>query len=152
MARPKPVPPLYTITNAAGTTQTLTNSYNYDDENDQMSEFTDANGNVNTMEYKDNEIVILTPQASGSESVLTTYIFDYKNNLYKVSDTEGKTISYKRDTTNDTFAVTDIIYADGTTDKVSYDVNYNVLETTDPSGDVEKNEYDGQGNGIEKYE
>jgi RHS repeat-associated protein len=138
-----------TVTKATGTTRTLTNTFDYDDENDQLSEYTDAKGNVNTFSYEDNELTILTPQSPGAESVSTTYDYDYKNNLYQVSDTEGRTTSYKRDTANQTYAVTETTNDDGSTTKVKYDSNYNVIETTDSDGNTETRTYDNQGNVIQ---
>jgi len=138
-----------TVTKATGTTRTLTNTFDYDNENDQLSEYTDAKGNVNTFSYEDNELTILTPQSPGAESVSTTYDYDYKNNLYQVSDTEGRTTSYKRDTANQTYMVTETTNDDGSTTKVKYDTNYNVIETTNADGNTETRTYDNQGNVIQ---
>lgn len=139
-----------TIVHATDTFKTLTNSFDYD-ENDQMTGFTDAKGNVNTFsddDGRENTLTVLTPQKDGSESVLTTYHYDNKKNEYQVRDTEGKTTTYKRDTKNNTFAVMDTINEDGTNYTVEYDSNYNVLKSTDASGNSESNEYDDQGNLI----
>nr|WP_283163455.1 RHS repeat-associated core domain-containing protein [Sporolactobacillus mangiferae] len=136
-----------TTTRANGTTRTLTNQFDYD-EDGQMTEFTDSKSNVDTISYDAHELSILEPQKSGAESVSTTYHYDDTNNGYEVSDTTGRTTSYQRDTDHDTYAVAHTENADGTMSKVTYDDNYNVLTDTDENGKSATHTYDSRGNTL----
>jgi len=131
---------------AAGTTKVISNLYGYDEESGLLTEYIDAKENENTISYSPNEISILTPQEDGKESIFTTYQFNKNKNEYTVLDTAEKKTQYRRDTTNKTFAVTDIINNDGTSSKSTYDSNYNVLTTADEKGQTESNIYFANGN------
>ncbi|MEK4671145.1 DNRLRE domain-containing protein [Niallia sp. FSL R7-0271] len=133
-----------TITSAEKTDKSLVEKFDYD-ENGKLTEYTDSKGHVNTISYGENEITILEPQSVDSESVSTTYKFDYVNNQYTKQDTQGNTTTYKRDTVNDTFAVADTINASGNHISTKYDSNYNQISIND-DGEVENNTFDDKGN------
>lgn len=61
-------------------------------------------------------------------------------------DKEGNTITYGRDTVNDTFAVSTITNRDGTESKITFDENYNELINTDELGSSYISKYDDNGN------
>ncbi|WKB37077.1 DUF6531 domain-containing protein [Terrilactibacillus sp. S3-3] len=134
-----------TTIKASGTSKTLTNSFDYD-EDGQMSEYTDSKGNVDTISYDDHQLTLLEPQKSGAESVSTTYSYDDKNNTFEASDTGGRTTIYKRDKDHNTYTVIETENADGTTSKVTEDANYNVLSETDENGKTATHTYDDRGN------
>ncbi|MCO7125914.1 DNRLRE domain-containing protein [Sporolactobacillus shoreicorticis] len=134
-------------THASGTSRTLVNSYDYDEEG-RLTQFTDSKGNEDTISYGEHELSILEPQKSGAESVSTTYHYDDGNNSYEVSDTTGRTTTYQRDVDHDTYAVAHTENADGTTSKVNYDDNYNTLNETDENGKTATHTYDSRGNTL----
>lgn len=136
-----------TTIKASNTTKSISNNYDYN-ESGLLSEYTDARNNVNSISYDNNIISVLTPQADGKESVLTTYSFDKKTNNYIVSDTEGNKTIYNRDTTNNTYAVIKVTNSDGTYTASKYDVNYNELISEDELGKTETSKYDANGNMI----
>ncbi|MED4941122.1 DNRLRE domain-containing protein, partial [Heyndrickxia coagulans] len=135
-----------TVTHAEGTSKTITNSYDYEDNGDRLSSFTDGNGNEGTMEYKDNEITVVTPQKDGASSVSTTYNYDLPNNKFTVTDSNDSQKVYHRNTANNTFAVTETVDENGKSGTVQYDANYNIIKSTDAEGNTETKVYDANGN------
>ena len=129
--------------------------YEYD-ENSNLVKFINAEGNTESYQYNEKNMITACVDANGVASVKNEYDdqgrvikqYDAKNNMVTLRYEDGKTISIDANgnvTTyyyNERYYTTKIEYPNGTTEEKEYDSNGNLIKNKDKAGNITTYEYD----------
>ncbi|MFC0187186.1 DNRLRE domain-containing protein [Fictibacillus aquaticus] len=135
---------------ADGSSESIVNEFGYTADG-LLETFKDGEGNVNTVTYASNQIMVEEPATENTPSESNTYTFDFANNNYASSNQEGTVTTYKRDVINNTFAVNETLTNNNNAStKFIFDNHYNVTSIVEKKGDAplktQSNTFDSNGN------